>query len=418
MFALAVGLTLAAAPAGAQDPSGPVRLEDFQTDSPATQPATQPAQPPAPRNAPLSTHIEPAPPAAVKPTAPAAATQPAPPVPASQPASRPAAARPPRTATQPTQPEALTAGGQDDFEFPKAEPIRRPRRPVRFRQNEDAEVPVIPPITGGQSGPSPARRPLPDDGRHLLGRKARLRFDRASKWWIAEFLPEPGKQRELDRRLLPCRLLTSCVNIARDEPDRVFRLSGLNTTDAKNAYLLLRRVEVLAIEPDQPAPAVASAEPTDTQPATPDTQPVIDPSELRGDATEMLMAEMMEDQRGRAVTVAPTPTRSRDENVDSVAPAGFLPEPGERTAVVDRVVRIVYDADTQWFEARFIGDNTLRDPPLRLLPSQKLLNALRMKYRPGKRHAKFRITGEVTFYQGRRYLLLQKIHYERDMNQL
>lgn len=401
MLSLAVLMALASAPTRAEDPSGPVRLEDFQGDQ---QPSTAPA--PAPRNQPLSTQVEPATPAQRAPA----------PAPATKPASATRPARPPRTATQPTEPEALTGEDEGEFDFPQADPIRRPRRPVRFRQNEDAEVPVIPPITGGRDGQASSRQPLPDDGRHLLGRKARLRFDRAEQWWIAEFLPEPGKGREVDRRLLPCRLLASCVKIARDEPDRVFRLSGLNTTDAKNAYLLLRRVEVLETEPE-PSAEPAATTPPETQPQ-PKTRPAIDPGELRGDATQMLMAEMLDDQRGRAVTVAPTPTRSQDENVDSVAPAGFLPEPGERTAVVDRVVRIVYDADTKWFEARFIGDNTLRDPPLRLLPSQKLLEALRMKYRPGRRHAKFRVTGEVTFYRGQRYLLLQKVHYERDMNQL
>ena len=60
--------------------------------------------------------------------------------------------------------------------------------------------------------------------------------------------------------------------------------------------------------------------------------------------------------------------------------------------------------------ARFESDNTLADEPIRLLPCKLLQKAKR-------RGGRLRISGEITRYQGRRYLLLRKVLPERRMGQ-
>jgi hypothetical protein len=90
---------------------------------------------------------------------------------------------------------------------------------------------------------------------------------------------------------------------------------------------------------------------------------------------------------------------------------------------------------------RFYADNTLQEPPLRLLPCTELERATKAasganapaanKPASGVNTAannmaagsptttkKFRISGELSEYKGRRYLLLRKVQVERDMGQL
>jgi hypothetical protein len=85
--------------------------------------------------------------------------------------------------------------------------------------------------------------------------------------------------------------------------------------------------------------------------------------------------------------------------------------------IVDRVVRIYPEGKGGWWVIGFQGDNTLREPPIRLLPSPLLEEAEKdVAAAPAK--IKFRVTGELTEYKGRRYLLLRKLLVEKDLGQL
>ena len=98
----------------------------------------------------------------------------------------------------------------------------------------------------------------------------------------------------------------------------------------------------------------------------------------------------------------------------------MIPQPVETEAeagyVVDRLVRILPDERERWWLARFESDNTLADAPVRLLPC-RLLEQARTAADEAEEPPVFRVSGEVTRYKGRRYLLLRKLLQERDLQQ-
>ena len=77
------------------------------------------------------------------------------------------------------------------------------------------------------------------------------------------------------------------------------------------------------------------------------------------------------------------------------------------------IVRVLPDGSGRWSLARFEADNALRDPPLRVLPSL-LREVAEAKGSDGQ---VLRISGEISRYKGRRYLLLRKVLKERQMGQ-
>lgn len=80
----------------------------------------------------------------------------------------------------------------------------------------------------------------------------------------------------------------------------------------------------------------------------------------------------------------------------------------EGTYLVDRVGRLTRTPDGQQELTLEADGSGLKDPPLILLPNQKLM--LMERYvRNSSRDLKFRITGMVTEYHGRNYILLEKM---------
>ena len=86
--------------------------------------------------------------------------------------------------------------------------------------------------------------------------------------------------------------------------------------------------------------------------------------------------------------------------------------------MADRLVRILPEKKAGWWVAAFEGDNTLREAPLRLLPCRFLERAENAVGNSKDTGVRFRVSGEVTTYKARRYLLLRKLLPERDMGQL
>ncbi|MGN6626323.1 MAG: hypothetical protein ACTHLN_06860, partial [Tepidisphaeraceae bacterium] len=80
----------------------------------------------------------------------------------------------------------------------------------------------------------------------------------------------------------------------------------------------------------------------------------------------------------------------------------------EGSYIVDRTGRLTKTPDGQ-FEITFDADSqNMQDPPMLLLPNLKLM--LMQDQRNGaSRDVKFRVTGMVTEYMGRNYLLLDKV---------
>lgn len=80
----------------------------------------------------------------------------------------------------------------------------------------------------------------------------------------------------------------------------------------------------------------------------------------------------------------------------------------EGTYIVDRIGRLTPAGDGQQVEFRFESDGkAMFDPPVILLPNLKLM-AMEKATSGSSRELRFRITGAVTEYRGRNYVMLDK----------
>src|SRR5439155_10711531 len=96
----------------------------------------------------------------------------------------------------------------------------------------------------------------------------------------------------------------------------------------------------------------------------------------------------------------------RTTGASAVAPgAQQLNVVREGTFIVDRTGRLTKTADGQQYEFTFDADGrTMKDPPVVILPNLKLM-AMENAVSGSNRDLHFRITGMVTEYRGRNYVL-------------
>lgn len=81
----------------------------------------------------------------------------------------------------------------------------------------------------------------------------------------------------------------------------------------------------------------------------------------------------------------------------------------EGSSIVDRIGRLTHSADGKQAEFTFESDGkTMQDPPLIILPNLKLMT-MEGANAGSNRDLKFRVTGLITEYRGRNYLLLEKV---------
>jgi hypothetical protein len=81
----------------------------------------------------------------------------------------------------------------------------------------------------------------------------------------------------------------------------------------------------------------------------------------------------------------------------------------EGSYIVDRVGRLTKSSEGQGWEFMFEADGqALKDPPVVVLPNLKLM-LMEDQLKETRRDLKFRVTGMVTEYRGRNYVLLEKV---------
>ncbi len=81
----------------------------------------------------------------------------------------------------------------------------------------------------------------------------------------------------------------------------------------------------------------------------------------------------------------------------------------EGTYIVDRTGRLTKSADGLTNELTFDADGkALKDPPMVILPNQKLTQ-MENAVIGNARDVRFKVTGVVTEYKGRNYVLLEKV---------
>jgi hypothetical protein len=91
----------------------------------------------------------------------------------------------------------------------------------------------------------------------------------------------------------------------------------------------------------------------------------------------------------------------------------------EGTPLVNRVGRLTQVAGPEGSRAEFtfeVDGQALRDPPLIILPNLRLM-AMEDAVRAASRDLRFRVSGVVTEYRGRNYLLLEKVTVVQDASQ-
>ncbi|MBN1943494.1 MAG: hypothetical protein JW849_09410 [Phycisphaerae bacterium] len=331
----------------------------------------------------------------------------------------------PEEQAEPTGKSPTSAPSEDesagpDSEAPPPPPRLSPEEIARRLRSKGASPVVLPrgvkarsaAVAAATSGGESDGGPSASEGQAVAGRIGRVkkipRPGTEAEAFVVTFENNRRLPYESPRRLLPCRLLEEVETYLEAHPDVRFRFSGETTRDTKYSYLLLQRVaiveeDVTDVEP--PPVAKSPARKATTQPAGEDT-------------TTGLIAEMLQDRPGRAIRTTPAPRRKADENVNSVAPAGETPfTPGKRELVVDRIIRVIQEPEGKWWQARFESDNTLREPPLRILPGLRLEWIKMMMADSGKSDMLLRVSGDVTYYRGKRYLMLRKVLRQRNMDE-
>jgi len=278
--------------------------------------------------------------------------------------------------------------------------------------------PAVPVTRGRGAGVAVKKAPvLPADGSAINELACVLVAPDASGWHVVRFDRVEGKPAVAPRRVLPCRLLEQMEALAGEKPGVHFRIWGENAVYGDQLYILPLAVTIVrqadpALDETPPAAAKATdpktTDPKDTSPPaageaeTKPTSPSIDD----------VAAELLKGKAERAVVVPNSPDAAADKRAPSVAPGARPAVGADRGAIViDRLVRIasLVDGARTWQVARFEADNTLAEPPLRLLPCHKL--TLAESLAQGERQ--IRVTGRTTYYKGRRYLLLRKVLPQR-----
>lgn len=158
--------------------------------------------------------------------------------------------------------------------------------------------------------------------------------------------------------------------------------------------------------------ALASA--VAAQLALPTTMPTSEPTTKPVDEYERLLGSEA-DARDRPLLPQGRPTIDRTTGTAAV-PLGApeLSTRREGTFIVDRVGRLVKAADGQSWEFVFAADGlAMQDPPLRVLPNLKL-QTIEDELTTAGRDLKLRVSGSLTEYRGRNYVMLEKVIVVRD----
>jgi hypothetical protein len=150
------------------------------------------------------------------------------------------------------------------------------------------------------------------------------------------------------------------------------------------------------------------------------TQPATRPG---NQSAEEMLRQMLQPQGEAAQPLKPIapadqPQVDNTGGVAAVAPgAPSPPLVREGTPLLDRVGRLTPIAQGQMLEFTLESDGSgMTEPPLVLLPNRKLMQ-LEDRVKTSYRDLKISISGEVTEYRGRNYLLLSRWSVVQDVAQ-
>ncbi len=149
--------------------------------------------------------------------------------------------------------------------------------------------------------------------------------------------------------------------------------------------------------------------PTNAAPANP---AVAAPTQSTQPSTDQLLNRLLQPSNSDGTVLQPSNIRAADRTSGSGAVAPGAPSVTvlrEGSYLVDRTGRMTRSDDGRDMEFTFVSDGrTMRDPPVIILPNLKLM-AMETAAAGSTRDLLFRITGMVTEYRGRNYILLDKV---------
>lgn len=256
-----------------------------------------------------------------------------------------------------------------------------------------AGVPVTPPTT---VKPFRLKKPLPllPEGTPVVDRLAGIARDPTGKWWTI-------KDARVGRLyLLPCGLLEA-IEGRRASPQTQFRLTG-EVRRYRGAYYLMLRKAAIAAAPLEEKPTTL---PTTTAPAP-----------AKHASAEDVARELMREKLDTPILPLAPPTAA-EIAAPSVPPPGRALRPGPGRMLVNRLARLVRPGQDGWSVLAFEADNTLREPPMRILPSRQLEKMEKLSRGGARPGARFGVSAEVHNYRGRNYVLLWPVFRKREMGQ-
>jgi len=125
------------------------------------------------------------------------------------------------------------------------------------------------------------------------------------------------------------------------------------------------------------------------------------------------------DPRGEGKPLMPTPSGQMDVTSGNNAVAPDAPQvrtKREGTMLVDRVGRLARSSDASGWDFVFDADaGAMRDPPMRVIPNLKLMG-MEDAIESTSRDLRFRVSGMLTEYRGRNYILFEKVIVVSDAN--
>ena len=141
-----------------------------------------------------------------------------------------------------------------------------------------------------------------------------------------------------------------------------------------------------------------------TRPSGSGVQPV-PPSQL---LDSLLKPPSTAGQVLQPIQEGPVPDTTTGKN--AVAPnAPQLNLMREGSFIVDRTARLTKSADGQTNELTFDADGkVMKDPPMLILPNQALMR-MEAAITGTSRDMRFKVSGTITEYKGRNYILLEKV---------
>jgi hypothetical protein len=243
----------------------------------------------------------------------------------------------------------------------------------------------------GYTPPAPAPQLL-REGSDIIARRGYLQKLPDGPYSEIVFVNDPSEPKLPPLLILPDLQLMSMEDAgAVTKKNLIFTVSGMATEYKGKNYILL---EAGPEEVGRQIPQLR---------ATPENED--------GPVSADQMLNKMLSENGQPTGLSPA---SAEPSADRTSGSGALPPKApvlnvlrERSQVFDRVARISKSPDGTEEQITLESDGTsMQDPPLILLPNLKLIA---LEAASADRNARFRVTGMVTEYRGRNYILLQKV---------